>query len=254
MIHGFCGHGLWAPITGSGLQSRAFGCRRAGMQHVTCHCLWMNHVIYINESCHTYKCDMVHVWVSHVTLRMWHATHMKESCHRYEWVMSQIWNCYVTHMSTTRHTHESFPWERHATHIYRVAKTYRMPYLYRSFTEEKNPLKLVAPLRKMTCNLRHPMGLRHPVWMSPMKETCQTYECVMWHKWMCDVTHMNESCHTYECVTWHILGSHVTHMKAWRGTYEWVLPHIWTRDVAHMEESCHIYECVMSHIWMHHVT
>jgi len=27
----------------------------------------------------------------------------------------------------------------------------------------KRALKLVALLRKMTCNLRHPMGLRHPV-------------------------------------------------------------------------------------------
>jgi len=27
----------------------------------------------------------------------------------------------------------------------------------------KRALELVAILRKMTCNLRHPMGLRHPV-------------------------------------------------------------------------------------------
>ena len=45
---------------------------------------------------------------------------------------------------------------------YRVAKTHRMPYLYVIF--RKRALQLVALLRKMTCNLRHPMGLRHSVW------------------------------------------------------------------------------------------
>ena len=45
---------------------------------------------------------------------------------------------------------------------YREAKKHRMPYVFRSFSV-KRTLSLVALLRKMTCNLRHPIGLRHPV-------------------------------------------------------------------------------------------
>jgi len=49
------------------------------------------------------------------------------------------------------------------THFrYRVAKTHRMPYLLRSFST-KEPYNLWLCCEKMTCNLRHPMGLRHPV-------------------------------------------------------------------------------------------
>ena len=42
---------------------------------------------------------------------------------------------------------------RHPLRAYRVAKTQWMPYLHRHFPQ-KSP-KLVALLRKMTCNLRH---------------------------------------------------------------------------------------------------
>ena len=45
---------------------------------------------------------------------------------------------------------------------YRVAKTDRIPYLYRSFFC-KSDLCLVALLWKIICNLGDPMSLRHPV-------------------------------------------------------------------------------------------
>ena len=45
---------------------------------------------------------------------------------------------------------------------YRVAKTHRIPYLYRPFFR-KSDLYLVALLWKMICNLGDPMSLRHPV-------------------------------------------------------------------------------------------
>jgi len=74
--------------------------------------IWMSHVTYVNESCHTYEWVMSHIWMSHITLRMrqiatlrmswrtyewvmsrligsWHT--FDESCHTYEWVMSHIW-------------------------------------------------------------------------------------------------------------------------------------------------------------------
>jgi len=44
---------------------------------------------------------------------------------------------------------------------YRVAQSHRMPYLDRYFSA-KEPYNWWL-FFKMTCNLRHPMGLRHPV-------------------------------------------------------------------------------------------
>jgi len=46
--------------------------------HVTPH-IWMRHVTYTNESCHTYEWVMSHI-------RMRHVTHMNQSCHSHEWV------------------------------------------------------------------------------------------------------------------------------------------------------------------------
>ena len=51
--------------------------------------LWMSHVTYMNDSCHTYEWVMSHICMSH-------ATHMNESCQTYEWVMSHIWMSHVT--------------------------------------------------------------------------------------------------------------------------------------------------------------
>ena len=64
------------------------------------------------------------------------------SCHIYRWV-------------TCLHTNQS-------SLCYRVAKTHGMPYFYRSFSATKIPY-LVALLREMTCDSRHPMRLCHPV-------------------------------------------------------------------------------------------
>ena len=50
----------------------------------------------------------------------------------------------------------------HATYSYQMSTTHRMPYLYRSFST-KEPYNEWLFLRKMTCNLRHLMGLRHAV-------------------------------------------------------------------------------------------
>jgi len=62
----------------------------------------MSHVTHMNESCHTYKSVMSHIWMSHVTHmnESWHTygwviSHMNESCHTYEWIMSHIWMRHV---------------------------------------------------------------------------------------------------------------------------------------------------------------
>ena len=48
--------------------------------------------------------------------------------------------------------------------MHRVAKTHRIPDLYKSFTA-KEPYKQWLFCKKMTCNFRHPMGLRHHVFI-----------------------------------------------------------------------------------------
>jgi len=56
----------------------------------------MSHVIYTNESCHSYE------WVMSRT-RMSHVTCMNESCHTYEQVMSHLRLSHVTHMNESCH-------------------------------------------------------------------------------------------------------------------------------------------------------
>ena len=65
---------------------------------------------------------------------------------------------------------------------YRVAKTHRIPYLYRSFSA--SDLYLVALLWEMICNLGDAMSLRHPVPQSqkdcncaPVKRVCVLVCC-----------------------------------------------------------------------------
>ena len=86
----------------------------------------MNHVTYMNESCHIYEWDMSHRWMSHfahmnesflipshrwmshVTDETHHVTQIVEPCHThgYRRVMSRIWMSHVTHMKESCHRHE----------------------------------------------------------------------------------------------------------------------------------------------------
>ena len=69
----------------------------------------MSHVPHMNESRHTYKWVMSHIWMSHVT-------HMNESCPTYEWVTSHIWKSHVPHMNVTPYGWWIL-WMSHITHI-----------------------------------------------------------------------------------------------------------------------------------------
>jgi len=90
--------------------------------------------------------------------------------------------------------------------------------------------------------------------------SCHTYEWVMSHVWMGQVTHMNESCHTYEWVMSHIWFSPsrwmhpANRMNESCHLYEWVMPHVWISHVAHMNESWQSFESVVPPIWMRHIT
>jgi len=57
---------------------------------------------------------------------------------------------------------------------YRMAKTHRIPYLYRSFSA-KSDLYLVALLWKMICNFKDPMSLRHSVSLAPRRRKKKRY-------------------------------------------------------------------------------
>jgi len=59
-------------------------------------------ITHMNESCHTYKWVMSHVWMSHVT-------HMNEPCHPYEWAMLKEKGfpeaLHITHMNELGHAY-----------------------------------------------------------------------------------------------------------------------------------------------------
>ena len=63
----------------------------------------MSYVTRVNESCHTCKWVMSHVYMSHVI-------HVNVNMHEwkdaYEWVTSLIWVIYFTHMTTSYHMNE----------------------------------------------------------------------------------------------------------------------------------------------------
>jgi len=74
---------------------------------------WMSHGAHMSGSGRVYVSYVICDWMSHVT-------HVEESWCTYEWVLAPIWMSQVTCMNE----------------LHRVAKTHRMPYLYRSFSAE----------------------------------------------------------------------------------------------------------------------
>ena len=67
---------------------------------------------HMNKACRTW-------WISYIRIFLGHVTYMNESCHTYEWVMSHVWmsNVYVgmshdSHMNEACHT-----WMRHDSHM-----------------------------------------------------------------------------------------------------------------------------------------
>jgi len=142
--------------------------------------MWMSHVTYVNESCHTCGWFMLHMWMSHVT-------HVNESCHALERVVTYDtlsdpafcdMRCYVTHMHESCHTCEwvmSHMWMSHVTHVNESSHTF-----------EKS--------RDIRHNLRSCI-----MWYEAL---CHTYEWV-WHINVSCHTQMIESCHTFERVMSH---------------------------------------------------
>jgi len=169
----------------------------------------------MNESCHTHS--RISVWMSHVThIR----THIHTHSHRFtpECVTFTFTATHcttlqrtATHCKTLQHTFKSL-----STNVECV----RYECLCNSFTS-KEPFWLVALLRKETCNLGHPMHLRHPAWMRHVTHVQESlYEWVIVSHTLNSLS-MNESYHTHSTVF--LSMSHVTNITNIQGSfYEWV--------------------------------
>jgi len=154
-------------------------------------------------------------------------------------------------MNDSSHTHE---WLK----SYRVAKTHRMPYLYRSFSA-KEPYNywLFCGTWPATQGILW-VFVNLYAGIDPVKytsESCHTYKWVMSHVWMGHVIYKNQSCRIYEWVILHIWKGHFMYRNAfcrwckfvvsriWMGRVAYIIvSHTWMGCVKHMNESCHTYE------------
>jgi len=149
------------------------------MSHVTCineSCytykritsyIWMSRCAYINESYCVCRCVVWYILVSHVTC-------MNESCYMNARITWYIWLSRVVYIDES--------W-----YLYRVAKTHRMPHLYRSFSA------------KEPCNQWLFCG-KWPTSYGILWVFATLYEWVKLHLWTNYVVCMDESCRMYRWV------------------------------------------------------
>ena len=95
-----------AAVCCSVLQCVAVCCREGHGEAIMSH-IWMRHFTHMNESCHTYECDMSHIWMSRIVrvgdqvrLELWWRKTVNESCH------TLLWLNRLTHKKGSSHTCE----------------------------------------------------------------------------------------------------------------------------------------------------
>ena len=260
----------------------------------------MNESRHMNESCHTYEEALALIFHTYEWVKsciwMSHVMHMNESrqpykkiWHTHEWVTVAIWKdmalssllnqCHVIHMSHTYEceygTHMAHIWTWH-THEYGTHMNMAHIWIWHTY-EHGTHMNMAHIWTWHTREHGTHMNMAHTwIWHTHeygthmndeaqiqeagevMWESCHTYEWVISHKWMSRGAHMNESCHTCEWVMPHIWMSDATHMNVWISHVIHVHEsrHVgldcrgWRGDV----ESCHTYELVVSHVWISHVT
>jgi len=171
-----------------------------GMSHVNNSCqAWMSHVTYtwvvfqINESCHIQMSHGTHEeFISHLPLRRFTSEQrgrgeegkskkndrrkirVYESYHTREWAMSRIHESCHVRMSHVIYEQVNFKYEWGMSRMNEVCTAFHCTGQLQGGVQSYDALSLqvlsrkrapwiVALLREMTCNLRHPMGLCHPV-------------------------------------------------------------------------------------------
>jgi len=90
----------------------------------------MCHITYMNEWCFTYKRDMFHVWIKHVSqaLRIWRImSHTK-------WVTSYVWMIHFTHEWVMPHINQS----SHACVMSHLSCEWVIPYIRMSHVPHIN--------------------------------------------------------------------------------------------------------------------
>jgi len=276
--------------------------RHRRVLHWRCAYAWV--MSHTKESCHILRCRATdaylhyvgnsniegvhmngpcHIWRSHVTYERVVSrlniltTSVRFILHMYIWInLSRVCRSRVIYEGVVSRTNESMSRMQKSCHIWRNRVTCNICTQLASVT---------LNVRIWTSHVTHiqvffrelarlaPPGTRSMlhIWMShvsPLNESCLTYEWVVSHAWLSHVTHMNESFHTYEWVQmneschryeWgmsHLGISHVAWAcmnELWH-TDEWIMSQIWMPHVTDMNESCLRYEWVMSHLCMSRVT
>jgi len=137
----------------------------------------MNHIIYMNASCHMYQwvtshidepCDMC--WNRHPLLTS-HVTYINDIC--VTWLIYD-WHIFVAHMNESCHTYEyitAYILMSHVTHRWVMCHVSKQS----STADESCDI-----YKWHMCDVTHP-------WMP---HACRTHEWVMSHVWMCHVTHV----------------------------------------------------------------
>jgi len=174
----------------------------------------MNHVTYLNESCHTQD---EHAAVTE-SCRLYegvmsHAGRLR-SCN---WVMSHIWRSHVTHRTT------SLPQMNNVAYMNESCRTQvwvmsHMPTCHVAWRMDEG---IMAYVKRRVAFVR---------------KSCRT---------------VDESCHTQGK---ELAANHVTYVNESCHTCEWIVSHMWIYHVTHVNISCHTCEWITSHMWMDHVT
>ena len=191
----------------------------------------MSHATHINESCHTYKWvmqhiwrawAMSHIWINHVTRHThgwvmshtWtsHVTNMNESCHTYERVMSHAWMSHVTHMNDSRRTYEwviSHIWTSHVTHLNESCHTnaFVMSHIWVISYKSNSHVAHMSHVDDAPCAIEpwHALDDMHSIVSHNVSWICQ----IICHiKQMTETRRKYESCHV--AVIWSIHFAHLS--------------------------------------------
>jgi len=228
------------------------------MSHIneSCH-IWIGH---INELCHIVpplESRFIHVTYESVMSHMngscyWVVSHMNWSC---QWVVSHInESCQgvMSHSASPRITYQSgHIWMTHVIFhrcncqiwgSFNPPQSGKDPWnaLSLKVVCRKRALYLVTFLRKMTCNLRHPVGLRHsvlPVYIWQMTDESMPLN----REWLCLYAYMANGSRRVIHSICHLATSHLLSMANDSSTHTYNT-HTTHTSICHLATSHLIYD------------